>query len=111
MNNPSLVPNLPSSTMSGPATRMLIFRAALQQIIFTALTASSGAASLDSRPAPRLAPIFNVDAALTKSFKLPWEGKRLTLRAEAFNLFNHANFTNPRPSPSRSSAVTPNVAR
>jgi hypothetical protein len=48
-----------------------------------------------TRAALRLAPIFNVDAALTKSFKLPWEGKRLTLRAEAFNLFNHANFTNP----------------
>ncbi len=48
-----------------------------------------------TRGALRLAPIFNVDAALTKSFKLPWEGKRLTFRAEAFNLFNHANFTNP----------------
>jgi hypothetical protein len=48
-----------------------------------------------TRAALRLAPIFNVDAALTKSFKLPWEGKRLTLRAEAFNLFNHPNFTNP----------------
>ena len=48
-----------------------------------------------TRAAVRLAPIFNVDAALTKSFALPWEGKRLTLRAEAFNLFNHPNFTNP----------------
>jgi hypothetical protein len=48
-----------------------------------------------TRAALRLAPIFNVDAALTKSFKLPWEGKRLTFRAEAFNVFNHANFTNP----------------
>jgi hypothetical protein len=48
-----------------------------------------------TRAALRLAPIFNVDAALTKSFKLPWEGKRLTFRAEAFNAFNHANFTNP----------------
>jgi hypothetical protein len=48
-----------------------------------------------TRAALRLAPIFNVDAALTKSFKLPWEGKRLTFRAEAFNLFNHPNFTNP----------------
>ncbi len=47
--------------------------------------------------APRYAcdPIFNVDAALSKAFRLPWEGKRLQFRAEAFNCFNHPNFTNP----------------
>ncbi len=48
-----------------------------------------------TRAAVRLDPIFNVDAALTKAFRLPWEGKRLQFRAEAFNVFNHANFTNP----------------
>jgi hypothetical protein len=48
-----------------------------------------------TRAAVRLDPIFNVDAALTKVFRLPWEGKRLQFRAEAFNVFNHPNFTNP----------------
>ena len=43
----------------------------------------------------RLAPVFNVDMALTKVFRLPGEGKRLQFRAEAFNAFNHPNFTNP----------------
>ena len=48
-----------------------------------------------TRAAVRLAPFFNVDMALTKAFRLPWEGKRLQFRAEAFNAFNHPNFTNP----------------
>ena len=48
-----------------------------------------------TRAAVRLAPIFNVDAALSKVFNLPWEGKRLQFRAEAFNALNHPNFTNP----------------
>ncbi len=48
-----------------------------------------------TRAAVRLAPFFNVDMALTKAFHLPWEGKRLQFRAEAFNAFNHPNFTNP----------------
>ncbi len=47
-----------------------------------------------TRAAVRLAPIFNVDMALSKSFRMPWEGHRLLFRAEAFNAFNHANFTN-----------------
>jgi hypothetical protein len=48
-----------------------------------------------ARASVRLAPIFNVDIAVSKSFVMPWEGHRLTFRAEAFNAFNHANFTNP----------------
>jgi hypothetical protein len=47
------------------------------------------------RASVRLAPIFNVDMALTKTFALPWEGHKLQFRAEAFNALNHANFTNP----------------
>jgi hypothetical protein len=48
-----------------------------------------------TRAAVRLAPVFNVDMALTKVFRLPREGGRLQFRAEAFNAFNHPNFTNP----------------
>jgi hypothetical protein len=47
------------------------------------------------RAAVRLAPMFNVDMAVTKAFRLPWEGQQIQFRAEAFNAFNHANFANP----------------
>ncbi len=48
-----------------------------------------------TRAAVRLAPIFNVDMSVSKNFRLPKEGQRLQFRAEAFNAFNHPNFTNP----------------
>jgi hypothetical protein len=35
--------------------------------------------------------IWNMDLALLKDVKLPWEGKRLQFRAEFFNVFNHSN--------------------
>jgi hypothetical protein len=33
-----------------------------------------------------------VDLALSKNFKLPWEGQRIQIRAEAFNAFSHNAF-------------------
>ena len=38
---------------------------------------------------------WNVDLALSKNFKLPWEGQRIQIRAEAFNAFNHNAFALP----------------
>ena len=37
----------------------------------------------------------NFDAAISKSFKMPFEGHRISFRGEAFNVFNHVNFTTP----------------
>jgi carboxypeptidase family protein len=37
---------------------------------------------------------WNVDAALSRTFRIT-EGANMNLRAEAFNLFNHARFNNP----------------
>ncbi len=39
--------------------------------------------------------LWNDDLSLSKTFKLPFEGHSLQLRAEAYNLFNHENFGNP----------------
>lgn len=38
---------------------------------------------------------WNLDLGLQKNFRLPWEGQRLQLRADAFNLFNHNAFNLP----------------
>jgi len=40
---------------------------------------------------------WNVDFSLSRTFSLPWlgEGGRLSIRADAFNLLNHANLGNP----------------
>ena len=48
-----------------------------------------------TRAALRLAPFFNTDLTLQKTFKLPWEGHAIKFRAEAFNVFNNVNFYNP----------------
>ena len=37
----------------------------------------------------------NFDMAVSKSFRMPWEGHRVSVRGEAFNAFNHVNFTTP----------------
>jgi len=43
----------------------------------------------------RLPGMFLTDMAIVKLFPLPWEGQRVTFRAEAFNAFNNVNFSNP----------------
>jgi len=48
-----------------------------------------------TRAAVRLASFFNTDMAVTKGFQLPRESQRIQFRAEAFNVFNNVNFTNP----------------
>ena len=48
-----------------------------------------------TRALVRLAGLTNVDMALAKSFKMPWEGHRMQLRGEAFNVLNNVNFIQP----------------
>lgn len=41
--------------------------------------------------------LYNLDLSLARSFQVPYlrEGTRLTVRADAFNILNHANLNNP----------------
>src|SRR5499427_7399188 len=48
-----------------------------------------------ARAVVRLPAMFDIDIAVVKLFPLPWEGQRITFRAEAFNAFNNVNFSNP----------------
>jgi len=43
--------------------------------------------------------MFNIDVSLSRRFRLPFAGERVsvTFRADAFNLLNHANLNNPDP--------------
>jgi hypothetical protein len=38
---------------------------------------------------------WDLDLALLKDFKMPWEGHRLQFRTDAINVFNHTNFSTP----------------
>ncbi len=49
---------------------------------------------------------WDQDAAVSKSFRLPKEGYRLSFRAEAYNLFNHEIFSNPSLSISQLAGTT-----
>jgi hypothetical protein len=50
---------------------------------------------IGSRNVLRSQPYWNVDSLLLKNFSLPWEGQRIQLRWEAYNLFNHNVFAPP----------------
>ena len=50
----------------------------------------------DANRVPVFGPDFvNTDFSVIKQFKLPWENMGLNFRAEFFNLFNHAQFSEP----------------
>jgi hypothetical protein len=48
-----------------------------------------------ARAVLRLPGMFLTDMSVVKTFPLPWERTHLQFRAEAFNVFNNVNFSNP----------------
>jgi hypothetical protein len=51
--------------------------------------------TVGTRGIVRVPGAVNLDMAVSKSFRMPWEGHRVSVRGEAFNAFNHVNFTTP----------------
>jgi Carboxypeptidase regulatory-like domain/TonB-dependent Receptor Plug Domain len=58
---------------------------------------AAGVVGNSGRNAFRGPGLYNLDFSLGRSFRVPYlrEGTRLTVRADAFNLLNHANLNNP----------------
>jgi hypothetical protein len=51
--------------------------------------------TVGTRGIVRVPGAVNFDAAISKSFRMPFEGHRVSIRGEAFNVFNHVNFITP----------------
>ena len=83
-----LDPSVLGNSISNPATSQQL----LPRSAFRALTIGDGNASLVGRNTFFLDGVRNVDVGISKVFTMPWEGQRLTLRADLFNAFNHVQF-------------------
>jgi hypothetical protein len=53
---------------------------------------------------------YNTDLSVSKYFKLPWEGHRLGIRAEAFNAFNNVNFLTVAPNGASTGSLSISLA-
>jgi outer membrane receptor protein involved in Fe transport len=67
-------------------------RIALPRSAFRTLTSADGNTALLGRNTFFLDGVKNVDFGVSKVFGMPWEGHRLTLRADMFNAFNHVQY-------------------
>ncbi|HEY0365024.1 MAG TPA: hypothetical protein VGC73_01045, partial [Pyrinomonadaceae bacterium] len=67
-------------------------RIALPRSAFRALNSADVNTQLLGRNTFFLDGVKNVDFGITKIFGMPWEGHRLTLRADLFNAFNHVQY-------------------
>jgi hypothetical protein len=78
----------------------LTSRIALPRAAFRTLTTADFNTPILGRNTFFLDGVKNIDFGIAKIFGMPWEGHRLTLRADMFNAFNHVQYGFP------SSAIT-----
>jgi hypothetical protein len=70
----------------------LTSRISLPASAFRSLLSTDFNASLLGRNTFFLDGVKNVDFGMAKIFSMPWEGHRLTVRADLFNAFNHVQY-------------------
>lgn len=83
-----LDPSILGNSVSLPATS----RAALPASAFRQLTIADSNTPIVGRNTFFLDGVKNVDFGLMKSFMLPWENHKFTVRADFFNAFNHVQY-------------------
>jgi Carboxypeptidase regulatory-like domain/TonB dependent receptor len=83
-----LDPSILGRSITNPATAT----ADLPSSAFRQLTTADSGASLLGRNTFFGDGVENVDFGIFKNFPMPWEGHRLTLRADLFNAFNHVQY-------------------
>ena len=83
-----LDPSILGNSVNHPATS----RDALPRAAFRTLTTADFNTPIVGRNTFFLDGVKTVDFGITKLFSMPWEGHRLTLRADLFNAFNHVQY-------------------
>jgi len=83
-----LDPSILGNSVNHPATS----RDALPRTAFRALTSADFNTPILGRNTFYLDGVKNVDLGITKIFAMPWEGHKLTVRADMFNAFNHVQY-------------------
>jgi hypothetical protein len=83
-----LDPSILGNSISNPATSEQL----LPRSAFRTLTIADLNTPLLGRNTFFADGVRNVDVGISKIFTMPWEGHRLTVRADLFNAFNHVQF-------------------
>jgi hypothetical protein len=89
-----LDPSVLGRSISNPETA----RQDLPLSAFRSLTIADGSTAILGRNTFFLDGVQNVDVGIMKVFSMPFEGHKLTLRADLFNAFNHVQFGFPNSS-------------
>jgi hypothetical protein len=83
-----LDPSILGNSVNLPATS----RDALPRAAFRTLTSADFNTPILGRNTFFLDGVKTFDLGITKIFSMPWEGQKLTLRADLFNAFNHVQY-------------------
>jgi len=83
-----LDPSILGGKVNNPATSQQV----LPRTAFRTLSPGDSVGSIVGRNTFYLDGVQNVDFGILKMFRMPWEQHTLTVRADLFNAFNHAQF-------------------